>query len=181
MVTVLNQKTEIKRKDIKVNFFNRGFASQKNHSAWTFQNILAHNAIYLDMPLNTTSTVSGKSYLHHQVGFPSTVGSATGTVLSWCIFVKTLGRGFDNRRGNGDGANSNKNSKVSSVDGSFSFNLTVSPEDRIDFFHDEIEGLTGGDASQQRLIYSGRLIGKSDINSFSRNTTREDGEISSID
>ena len=173
MVTVLNQKTDIKRKDIKVNFFNRGFASQKNHSAWTFQNILAHNAIYLDMPLNTTSTVSGKSYLHHQVGFPSTVGSATGTVLSWCIFVKTLGRGFDNRRVNSDG--------VSSVDRSFSFNLTVSPEDRIDFFHDEIEGLTGGDASQQQLIYSGRLIGKSDINSFSRNTTREDSEISSID
>jgi len=63
-----------------------------------------------------------------------------------------------------------KTGKMNSVDGSLSFHVTVSPEDRIDYLHDEIEGITGVKASQQRLIYRGRLIGKSDVVSASHNS-----------
>jgi Ubiquitin family len=42
------------------------------------------------------------------------------------------------------------------------FTVSVSPEDALASLHDQIEGETGLKASQQRLIYRGRLIGKSD-------------------
>ena len=40
------------------------------------------------------------------------------------------------------------------------FIVTVSPDDAVASLHDQIEGETGLKASQQRLIYRGRLIGK---------------------
>jgi len=88
----------------------------------------------------------------------------------WCIVVKTVGRGFENRRSldsNSNGANDHQatTSKVLSVgsDGALSFSVTVSPNDRVDSLHDEIEDVTGVKASQQRLIYRGRLIGTADV------------------
>lgn len=39
------------------------------------------------------------------------------------------------------------------------FNVTVSPEDELSSLYKQIEGVTGLKASQQRLIYRGRLIG----------------------
>jgi len=123
------------------------------------------------MSLSATFTASEKDV----VVAPNTAVSGADTVPSWCIFVKTVGKGFDDRRVNvnNDGADTNNDEpgKLSSVDGSFSFHVTVSPEDRIDFLHDEIQGVTGVKASQQRLIYRGRLIGKSDVASVSHNSS----------
>lgn len=132
------------------------------------------------MSHNTTVTASRKN-ASQQAGSAPNACSGSNTIPSWCIFVKTVGKGFDECQGNDDGANSSKHNKISSVDGSFSFHVTVSPEDRIDFLHDEIEGVTGVKASQQRLIYRGRLIGKSDIAPISRNSTTDDNENSSIE
>jgi hypothetical protein len=39
------------------------------------------------------------------------------------------------------------------------FNVTVSPDDELSSLYEQIEGVTGLKASQQRLIYRGRLIG----------------------
>jgi len=106
----------------------------------------------------------------------TTTAAAVSEVIvpSWCIFVKTVGKGFDDRRvrdeiaDTNDTTNKPTNSSItrprsSSVDGSFSFDVRVNPEDQIDCLHDEIEAVTGVKASQQRLIYRGRLIGKSDV------------------
>lgn len=110
------------------------------------------------MSLNAATPASEATEKQEQVVAPNT---ADDTVPSWSIFVKTVGKGFDDRRVND--ASSDKPGKHCSVDGSLSFQVTVSPEDEIDFLHGEIEGVTGVKASQQRLIYRGRLIGKSDV------------------
>eukprot|EP00536_Pseudo-nitzschia_multiseries_P002536 jgi/Psemu1/251734/estExt_Genewise1Plus.C_340061 len=109
----------------------------------------------------------------------------------WCIVVKTVGKGFEHRRGCLEKDDSNDDqkqeqqqqqqqqqqqrqpsppatsstSKVLSVgtDGALSFSVTVSPDDKVDSLHDEIEDVTGVKASQQRLIYRGRLIGTTDV------------------
>jgi len=120
------------------------------------------------MSLNAMDTAS-KTEEH--VDIPEAAVPRAGNFPSWCIFVKTVGKGFDDRRVTDDGADDKKSGKMSSVDGSLSFHVTVSPEDRIDFLHDEIEGVTGVKASQQRLIYRGRLIGKSDVSSVSNSNT----------
>jgi Ubiquitin family len=70
----------------------------------------------------------------------------------WCISIKTVGGGFDN----GDDM-SNQNAKISSS-GERMFSITVSPEDGVASLYQEIEGATGVKASQQRLIYRGRII-----------------------
>ena len=49
------------------------------------------------------------------------------------------------------------------------FTVTVSPDDAVASLHDQIEGETGLKASQQRLIYRGRLIGKNDQGDESTN------------
>lgn len=100
-------------------------------------------------------------------------------VPSWRIFVKTVGKGFDNRQANDDGIESKK-SNVTCVDGSLSFHVNVSPEDGIDLLHGEIEDITGVKASQQRLIYRGRLIGKSDVESASPNSSTANNGSSTV-
>lgn len=69
----------------------------------------------------------------------------------WCISIKTVGGGFDDRITN------NANAMTSSS-GERLFNVIVSPEDRISSLYREIEGATGVKAHQQRLIYRGRII-----------------------
>lgn len=83
---------------------------------------------------------------------------------SWCIFVKTVGQGFEDLRRNEDESN-----RKGMSDGTFSFSVEVSPNDRVDFLHEKIEGVTGVKASQQRLIYRGKLIGKADVSGSSSN------------
>jgi hypothetical protein len=68
----------------------------------------------------------------------------------WSISVKTVGGGFEI-----DEEESHTNSA-----GEKNFTVTVSPDDGMASLHDKIEGATGLKASQQRLIYRGRLIGK---------------------
>ncbi|KAG7366872.1 ubiquitin family protein [Nitzschia inconspicua] len=68
----------------------------------------------------------------------------------WCLSIKTVGGGFDDRK-------SNENSKISSS-GERLFSVTVSPEDAVASLYQEIEGATGVKPSQQRLIYRGRII-----------------------
>lgn len=101
-------------------------------------------------------------------------------VPSWRIFVKTVGKGFDNCHTNDDGIE-NKGSNVTCVDGSLSFHVNVSPEDGIDLLHGEIEDITGVKASQQRLIYRGRLIGKSDVEPASQNGSTANNGSANID
>jgi hypothetical protein len=122
------------------------------------------------MSLNAAATASETDEEQRKIAVPQTAVPGADTVPSWCIFVKTVGKGFDDRRVNEDGTENKKPGKMNSVDGSLSFHVTVSPEDRIDYLHDEIEGITGVKASQQRLIYRGRLIGKSDVVSASHNS-----------
>lgn len=127
------------------------------------------------MSLDATATASEIDEEKQHVLVQNTDVPGIDTIPSWCIFVKTVGKGFDDRRVNDDDdddddTDEDKPGKRSSVDGSFSFNVVVSPEDRMDFLHDEIEGVTGVKASQQRLIYRGRLIGKSDVASVSHTT-----------
>ena len=122
-------------------------------------------------PFNATATTSSPSKVDEKAGL---LGSVTGTTSpSWRIFVKTVGKGFDDRRKEDDENGAKKPS--SSVDGALSFDVRVSPEDRIDLLHAAIEGVTGVKASQQRLIYRGRLIGKSDVVSQSKSTASSEG------
>jgi hypothetical protein len=88
-------------------------------------------------------------------------------ISPWCIFVKAVGGGFDDdfRLSADDDENGSK--QIAAVGGPRSFNVLVSPEDGMDSLHKEIEGVTGVKASQQRLIYRGRLIGKSDVSQSS--------------
>ena len=67
----------------------------------------------------------------------------------WSISVKTVGGGFS------------KNDEEDSC-GERNFTVTVSPEDYVASLHKQIEGATGLKASQQRLIYRGRLIGRNE-------------------
>jgi hypothetical protein len=87
-------------------------------------------------------------------------------ISPWCIFVKAVGGGFDDDfRLSADDDENGK--QIAAVGGPRSFNVLVSPEDGMDSLHKEIEGVTGVRASQQRLIYRGRLIGKSDVSQSS--------------
>ena len=65
---------------------------------------------------------------------------------SWSIAVKTVGGG----------------SSTSSEALKKSFTVSVSPDDSLSALHDRIENETGLKASQQRLIYRGRLISGGD-------------------
>mmetsp|Transcript_19367 Transcript_19367/g.48220 ORF Transcript_19367/g.48220 Transcript_19367/m.48220 type:complete len:1042 (-) Transcript_19367:3142-6267(-) len=128
------------------------------------------------MSLHTTAAVAGTDGEQQQAAVPNAVVSGDEATPSWRIFVKTVGKGFDDRRVNGDGVENKTPGNTPSVDGSLSFHVTVNPEDRIDFLHDEIEGVTGVKASQQRLIYRGRLIGKSDVETISHNSNSGNDE-----
>ncbi|KAL3931288.1 MAG: hypothetical protein SGBAC_011379 [Bacillariaceae sp.] len=76
----------------------------------------------------------------------------------WSISVKTVGLGF-NAEQEAATASSATNNNAS---GERNFVVEVSPEDGVASLHDKIEGATGLKASQQRLIYRGRLIGKNE-------------------
>ena len=121
----------------------------------------------MSIDISSTSSETDKDQQH-------VTGADSGP--SWCIFVKTVGKGFDDRRVNNDVVDNKKTTGLTSVEGSLSFHVKVSPEDRIDFLHDEIECITGVEASQQRLIYRGRLIGKSDVVPVSRTDTTNNDE-----
>lgn len=66
----------------------------------------------------------------------------------WIISIKAVGSDID-LEGGGDMNSS----------GERQFTVHVSPEDHLESLHDQIEASTGLKASQQRLIYRGRLIG----------------------
>ncbi|CAJ1946285.1 unnamed protein product [Cylindrotheca closterium] len=72
----------------------------------------------------------------------------------WSISVKAVGIGFNSEE-EATAASSSRN-----ANGERQFIVEVSPEDGVASLHDKIEGATGLKASQQRLIYRGRLIGK---------------------
>jgi hypothetical protein len=67
----------------------------------------------------------------------------------WSIAVKTVGGGVF----------SEDHPEEADHNGERNFTVTVSPEDGVTSLHDQIEQCTGLKASQQRLIYRGRLIG----------------------
>ena len=83
----------------------------------------------------------------------------------WSISVKTVGGGIEvlscrngEREGEGEGEEIDPDgSPVGS--GERQFTVKVSPDDNLDSLYDQIEASTGLKASQQRLIYRGRLIG----------------------
>ncbi len=129
-----------------------------------------------------TATSSETDEEKQQATVPNTTNPEAGTIPSWRIFVKTVGKGFDDLRVNTDGIDDKKaNISSPSVDGSLSFHVTVSPEDGIDFLHDQIEGVTGVKVSQQRLIYRGRLIGKTDVQSISHNSSSSNDDVNNMD
>ena len=89
-------------------------------------------------------------------------------ISPWCLFVKAVGGGFDDDfRLSVDDDEKVNGKQIAVVGGPRSFNVLVSPEDGMDSLHKEIEGVTGVKGSQQRLIYRGRLIGKSDVSQSS--------------
>mmetsp|Transcript_44617 Transcript_44617/g.128945 ORF Transcript_44617/g.128945 Transcript_44617/m.128945 type:complete len:1045 (+) Transcript_44617:172-3306(+) len=71
---------------------------------------------------------------------------ALSTEEPWLISVKTVGGGIDVA-----------NEQTCST-GEKQFTIRVSPQDHLDSLYDQIEASTGLKASQQRLIYRGRLI-----------------------
>jgi len=72
----------------------------------------------------------------------------------WSISVKTVGIGFTP-----DEEAATVSASISNANGERRFVVEVSPDDEVASLHEKIEGATGLKASQQRLIYRGRLIG----------------------
>lgn len=85
----------------------------------------------------------------------------------WLISVKTVGGDIDLEKGG----------EVNSS-GERQFTVQVSPNDHLTSLHDKIEASTGLKASQQRLIYRGRLIGG---NSSAMATVVDEGSETQID
>lgn len=73
---------------------------------------------------------------------------SSSPVDPWSISVKTVGGGIHIDE---------------NPSGERQFTVRVSPEDRVASLYDQIEASTGLKASQQRLIYRGRLIGLKDL------------------
>jgi hypothetical protein len=80
--------------------------------------------------------------------------SVTDSDDSWSISVKTVGIGFTP-----DEEAATASASIRNANGERRFVVEVSPDDGVDSLHAKIEGATGLKASQQRLIYRGRLIG----------------------
>jgi hypothetical protein len=74
------------------------------------------------------------------------VSSSDSDSGAWSISVKAVG---------GEHLPQNEEGGFAERD----FNVTVSPDDELSSLYEQIEGVTGLKASQQRLIYRGRLIG----------------------
>lgn len=72
----------------------------------------------------------------------------------WCISVKAVGLTLVSDKEEAAAASE------TNANGERNFVVEVSPDDAVASLHDKIEGATGLKASQQRLIYRGRLIGK---------------------
>jgi len=96
-------------------------------------------------------------------------------IVTWCINVQAVGGGFGDFHlsADDDDEMADKSSTVSGP----RFAVTVSPENGTDTLHQEIEGVTGVKASQQRLIYRGRLIGKNEVSLTSPNNNNENNNI----
>jgi len=99
-------------------------------------------------------------------------------IVTWRIHVQAVGGGFGDFHlsaddDDDDNTNDEMADKSSTISGPRLFNIKVSPEDGTDTLHQEIEGVTGVKASQQRLIYRGRLIGKNDVSLTSPNNNNE--------
>lgn len=93
-------------------------------------------------------------------------------VDAWCISVKTVGGGFDDCLKEG----------ALTSGGERLFSVTVCPEDCVASLHQEIEGATGVRASEQRLIYRGRLIGTNDeAETTSHGTNRSSSSNKNLD
>eukprot|EP00980_Cylindrotheca_fusiformis_P007301 scaffold1525_cov142-Cylindrotheca_fusiformis.AAC.101 len=80
--------------------------------------------------------------------------TTTTTSDPWLISVKAVGLTFASEEEQTNATNETTTS------GERNFVVQVSPDDALASLHDKIEGATGLKASQQRLIYRGRLIGK---------------------
>jgi hypothetical protein len=74
------------------------------------------------------------------------ISSSDSDSGAWSISVKAVG---------GEHLPQNESGGFAERD----FNVTVSPNDELSSLYEQIEGVTGLKASQQRLIYRGRLIG----------------------
>ncbi len=82
--------------------------------------------------------------------------NSTNAQDPWSISVKTVGGGI----------NIDVNVNVDEApSGERQFVVQVSPDDHLDSLYDQIEASTGLKASQQRLIYRGRLIGLKELSS----------------
>lgn len=84
--------------------------------------------------------------------------TSSNTEDPWSISVKTVGIGFNAEEEAATASSATNNN----ANGERNFVVEVSPEDGVASLHDKIEGATGLKASQQRLIYRGRLIGKNE-------------------
>jgi hypothetical protein len=77
----------------------------------------------------------------------------------WSLSVKAIGSALkhclEQQNEDGDAAAA---AAAAELVGEKNFTVTVSPEDAVTSLYDQIEGITGLKASQQRLIYRGRLI-----------------------
>jgi Ubiquitin family len=73
---------------------------------------------------------------------------------SWSLSVKAIGSTLKECTAAGGGEGDDGNAELCEKN----FTVTVSPEDALTKLYDQIEGVTGLKASQQRLIYRGRLI-----------------------
>eukprot|EP00550_Attheya_septentrionalis_P006703 CAMPEP_0198301604 /NCGR_PEP_ID=MMETSP1449-20131203/52233_1 /TAXON_ID=420275 /ORGANISM="Attheya septentrionalis, Strain CCMP2084" /LENGTH=104 /DNA_ID=CAMNT_0044003723 /DNA_START=27 /DNA_END=338 /DNA_ORIENTATION=+ len=74
--------------------------------------------------------------------------------MTWSIAVKTVG---GSSRATTT-LNAAADEEPSSPGEGHNFTVHVSPDDGLDSLHDQIREVTGLEASQQRLIYRGRLI-----------------------
>jgi hypothetical protein len=83
----------------------------------------------------------------------TTTPSPTHDEDPWSIAVKTVGGGFDDMD-----PKETENAPTTNSSGEKQFVVTVLPDDGVASLHDKIEASTGLKASQQRLIYRGRLI-----------------------
>ena len=99
-------------------------------------------------------------------------GSTDGET-AWSLSIKPVGAEHASSRNEEDG------SSFPAKD----FVVEVSPDDDIESLYERIEGITGLKASQQRLIYRGRLIGNAHTptETYAKRTTAAEGDDSAVD
>jgi len=94
--------------------------------------------------------------------------------MAWSIAVKTLGvrNRTEERQSNADAKGGEVNAETKNTCPS-DFTVEVEPEETVSCLHERIEKLTGLQASQQRLIYRGRIISGGVKNAISQEDNSE--------